>query len=560
METTYAQMNATEPDLDSLGQAYDDLNRDFDGATSGAERLSVVQRWDQIRREFGTWEALVGARFAQDTTCENAQTAKGRHSEIRPTITSMDVEFQKRLLASKHRPDLQQSLGSHAFDIWANDVSTFDPCIEQDLVSESKLSTEYTQLIASAKINFRGETLNLAGLRKYTTDKDRSVRKEALAATYGFLEGVGGDVDRIFDELVGLRHDMALKMGCENFVELGYRRMSRLDYGRSDVATFRREVLRQVVPLVAQLRGLQAERLGIDKVMGWDAGLYAKDGNPKPHGDHDWMLKQAQLMFDDLDPRIGKFFAMMVRRELLDLKTREGKAGGGFCTYFADYGVPFVFANFNGTDGDVRVFTHEIGHAFQGFSSSDDRLLDCVWPSYDAAEIHSMSLEFLTYPQMDKFFAEEAGEFRWNHLAGALAFLPYGVAGDHFQHLIYEEPKASPARRHEMWRQMESKYMPDLDWGDIGYAAKGGRWQFQGHYFGAPFYYIDYTLAQTCAMQFWLACEEDQAAALERYVGLCKLGGNAPFQTLVAQAGLTSPFEEGCLDRVVQRAAQALFS
>ena len=163
---------------------------------------------------------------------------------------------------------------------------------------------------------------------------------------------------------------------------------------------------------------------------------------------------------------------MMVRRELLDLKTREGKAGGGFCTYFADYGVPFVFANFNGTDGDVRVFTHEIGHAFQGFSSSDDRLLDCVWPSYDAAEIHSMSLEFLTYPQMDKFFEEEADGFRWNHLAGALTFLPYGVAGDHFQHLVYENPEATPEERHGMWRSMEQKYMPDLDWGDIGYAAR----------------------------------------------------------------------------------------
>ena len=32
-------------------------------------------------------------------------------------------------------------------------------------------------------------------------------------------------------------------------------------------------------------------------------------------------------------------------------------------------GVPFIFANFNGTAGDARVFTHEMGHAYQGFSS-----------------------------------------------------------------------------------------------------------------------------------------------------------------------------------------------
>ncbi|MEE2836448.1 MAG: M3 family oligoendopeptidase [Myxococcota bacterium] len=559
METRYPQMHSPDPDLNAIADAYDTLNKDFDRATLQGDRIAAVQRWDGLRRTFGTWEALVGARFAQNTQDEATAAAKTRHSEIRPTITNLNVEFQKRLLSSPHRDELEAQFGSHAFAVWENDVSTFDPCIEEDLVAESKLSTAYTKLIASAKIPFRGETLNLAGLRKYTTDTDRDTRRAALGATYGFLEEHGAEVDRIFDELVRLRHGMARKMGCENFIELGYRRMQRIDYTRDDVATYRGEVLKQVVPLVKQLRTLQAQRLGVDKVMAWDAGLYAPSGNPKPHGDHDWMLKQAQLMFDELDPRIGEFFAMMVRRELLDLKTREGKAGGGFCTYFADYGVPFVFANFNGTDGDVRVFTHEIGHAFQGFSSSDDRLLDCVWPSYDAAEIHSMSLEFLTYPQMDKFFEEEADGFRWNHLAGALTFLPYGVAGDHFQHLVYENPDATPEERHGMWRSMEQKYMPDLDWGDIDYAAKGSRWQFQGHYFGMPFYYIDYTLAQTCAMQFWLACEEDQGAALERYVNLCKLGGNAPFQTLVAQAGLISPFTEGCLDRVVQRAAKALF-
>ena len=33
--------------------------------------------------------------------------------------------------------------------------------------------------------------------------------------------------------------------------------------------------------------------------------------------------------------------------------------------------MPFIFANFNGTKGDVEVFTHEIGHAFQNWSSRD---------------------------------------------------------------------------------------------------------------------------------------------------------------------------------------------
>jgi M3 family oligoendopeptidase len=370
--------------------------------------------------------------------------------------------------------------------------------------------------------------------------------------------GANGDVlDRIFDDLVRLRTSMAGQLGLADFTELGYRRMCRVDYDRSDVEGLRAAVREHVVPFTAEIRRRQAEALGVDRLMAWDESVHDTVGNPQPLGDHDWMLARAAEMFDAMGD-LGPFFRRMQAGGFLDLADRKGKAGGGFCTSFPTDGMPFVFANFNGTKGDVEVFSHEMGHAFQNYESRKLALTDYLWPTYESAEIHSMSLEFLTWPHMERFFGDDADRFRRVHLAEALLFLPYGTAVDHFQHEIYARPTMSAAERHELWRSMEQTYMPWRDWGDLAYPAKGGRWQHQRHIYLAPFYYIDYVLAETCALQFWVRSERDRDAAMADYVALCRRGGEAPFRSLVASAGLTSPFEEGCLAEVVEAARAVL--
>ena len=185
--------------------------------------------------------------------------------------------------------------------------------------------------------------------------------------------------------------------------------------------------------------------------------------------------------------------------------------------------------------------------------------IDYLWPTAEACEIHSMGLEFLTWPQMDRFFGSGDGDrFRAIHLEESLLFLPYGVAIDHFQHKVYENPDATPAERHAMWQEMERTYLPWRDYGDLARPGEGGFWQVQLHVYRYPFYYIDYTLAQTCALQFWKRSEEDFAEAMEAYVALCRRGGEAPFQELVKGAGLISPFEPGCLSDVVTHARERM--
>lgn len=554
----FHDIDVPNPAFDDVSAEYDALFGAFDSAADKDARLAAVHDWDQLRRRLSTWDALVHLRFEQDTRDEQAKQNRDYADELRPKTTELAVKMMRRLVESEHRGEIAERYGPTALALWESEVLTYDPAIEAEMVAEAKLGAGYTELLAAAEFDFQGEKFNLSTLVKFRQDPGRQTRHDTEKLLWSWFDEHGERLDIIFDRLVQLRTLMAQKLGFASYIELGYKRMNRIDYGREQVEFYRQQVREHLVPLCTEIYEQQRHRLGLDKLYAYDEGIFDPVGNPRPQGDHDWMIERAQEMFDALGGGLGEFFRIMVDSHLLDLKSREGKAGGGFCTDLSTYGVPFIFANFNGTKSDVEVFTHEMGHAFQCYTSRHQPLLDYLWPTYESCEIHSMSLEFLTWPQMEKFFGDDGERFRKIHLAQSLLFLPYGVAVDHFQHLVYEEPQATPSERHAMWHQMERTYLPHRDWHDMPYPAKGGRWQHQRHIYLAPFYYIDYTLAQCCALQFWLRAEESFEAAMQDYVALCRRGGEAPFQELAKGAGLKSPFEEGCLVDVVSRARKVL--
>ena len=522
-------------------------------------RPAALAAWDAARRRYDTWSALVHLRFAQNTADPAAIADRDYADALAPEATELEVAIKRRLLADPDRAGLEAAAGAHAVRLWECDIATFDPAIKTDLEEESRLSARYTSLLASASIDIGGGSVNLSGLAPFAEDPDRAVRHEAEQKRWAFFAANGAELDAIYAGLVTVRHRMATKLGYATYTPLGYKRLRRVDYGPDDVARYRDQVREHVVPLVAKLLEQRRVTFGWDRLRFWDEALVDPAGNPRPAGDPDFLMAQAQTMFDRMDPRLGAFYRLMQQGGFLDLLNRPGKAGGGFCTSFPSAGVPYIFANFTGTHHDIGVFTHEMGHAFQNWESRTQPNIDYLWPTMEAAEIDSMALEFLTYPHMDLMVGPEAAaRFRRMHLIGALAFLPYGVCVDHFQHEVYANPTATPAERHAMWARLEKLYMPWTDYGDLAYPAMGGRWQAKQHIYGTAFYYIDYTLAQCCAMQFWVRSRRDPAAAMDGYAALCARGGSAPFGELVRSAGLVSPFADGALADVAREAAAVL--
>ncbi|NMA66337.1 MAG: M3 family oligoendopeptidase, partial [Clostridiaceae bacterium] len=243
----------------------------------------------------------------------------------------------------------------------------------------------------------------------------------------------------------------------------------------------------------------------------------------------------------------------MLENQLFDVLSKKGKANGGYCDFLPLYKSPFVFANFNGTSGDIDVLTHECGHAFQAWLTRDMEIYDHTSIGMETAEVHSMSMEFFTGKWMQLFFGEDTDKYLYMHLTSAITFIPYGCMVDEFQHIIYENPDLSPLERKNVWKELEKQYKPHLNYEDDLFFGKGGYWQRQAHIYERPFYYIDYCLAQTCALQYKLKLEKDFKSAWNSYLDLCKKGGKLKFTKLIKEADLISPFDNNCIKFISEK-------
>jgi M3 family oligoendopeptidase len=550
---TFTEFQYTRPDLEQLSHKFKEALAIFNQAKTAEEQRSALKAINQLRKSYESMRDLAHVRFTNNTVDTFYKAENDFYNSKNPVFEGLTNELYDAMLKATFRKELEAAFGSHIFNLAEKAIKVYTPEIQDDLVEENKLGSEYTSLLASAEVEFQGKKHNLSMMGAYMSSPDRAIRQEAARVRWQFFADNEEQLDRIFDDLVKVRTRIAKKLGYENFVQLGYDRMLRTEYSATEVDTFRRQIEKHMVPLASSLRQKQQQLLGLDTLYDYDEPLKFIEGNPEPMGDPRWIIDRGQEMYNKLSKETGDFYRFMDERDLMDLETRPGKAPGGYCTYLENFDVPYIFANFNGTKGDIFVLTHEAGHAFQVFSSRGQEIPEYQWPTMEACEIHSMSMEFFTRSYMDLFFGKKADEYRFAHLFESIAFLPYGSAVDEFQHLVYEQPELSPQARRQAWRAIEEKYLPHRVYNDNPYLEQGGWWQAQRHIFRSPFYYIDYVLAQLCAFQFWFLEMEDHELGLERYVKLCKAGGTKPFLSLVDFAGLESPFEPKVIEKIAER-------
>ncbi|WP_097150297.1 M3 family oligoendopeptidase [Ureibacillus acetophenoni] len=549
---TFKEYQYTRPELEALTKEFRLLIEQFKNADSVEAQIKAIEEINKVRNDYGTQATLVYVRASIDTNDEFYQKERDYFDEISPQFEEVIFEYYQELVKSPFRKQLEEKWGTQLFALAENQIKSFSPEIIELLQKENKLVSEYNKLVASAQIEFDGKTLTLAQLAPYGESTDREVRKKALFARFDFFKENGEKFDEIYDSLVKLRHQIATTLGYKNYVELGYINMNRVDYNAEMVKNFRDQVKEFIVPVATKLYERQAKRIGVEDFKYYDEGLNFLTGNANPKGDAAWIIENGKKMYEELSPETGEFINYMVEHDLMDLEAKKGKESGGYCTFIENYNSPFIFSNFNGTSGDIDVLTHEAGHAFQVYSSRNIGVPEYLWPTYESCEIHSMSMEFFTWPWMDLFFKEETEKYKFTHLTSGLLFLPYGVAVDEFQHVVYENPNMTPAERKQAWKEIEEKYLPHRDYDGYDYLEQGGFWQRQGHIYSSPFYYIDYTLAQVCAFQFWKRSRENFADAWKDYLHLCGLGGSMSFTNLVKEAGLISPFEDGSVESIIQ--------
>ena len=552
----FTEMPYTRPDMEAAKTEVATLTARLTEASDYATAKAIFLEYQTAQKHLMTLCTLAEIRQSIDTRDEFYDTEVKYINAAMPEVQQYAQGFTAALLSSPFRADFEAEYGDLLFVNAEIALKSFSPEIIPEMQAEADLTMAYQKLIASAQIPFEGGTYTLSQLTPFKTDPDDARRLAAWKAEGQWYKDNQAELDRIYDELTHLRDTMGKKLGYEGYTTLGYYRMGRNCYTEADVKKFRAAVVKYLVPVADAIYRAQAERLGKTYPMSFaDNALMFRSGNPRPAGTAEDILKQGDKFYDELSPETSEFFRTMRAQELLDVLSTEGKAGGGYCTGIPDYEVPFIFANFNGTQGDVEVVTHEAGHAFACWMNRDRIPMDYMWPSMEACEVHSMSMEFFAWPWAEGFFGEDTRKFLYSHLAGALTFIPYGTMVDHFQHEVYAKPDMTPAERHGVWKELLGVYMPwvKLD-GEIPFYAEGEGWQRQQHIYNSPFYYIDYCLAQTVALRFWAMIQNDLSDAWAHYMAYTKEGGSKTFTDLLKHAGLDTPFDEACLRAVCEEA------
>ena len=539
------------PNYEEIKESFLDLVNKIKSAYNYKEQYKYIMELNNIRKHIETMSTLASIRNSINTADEFYEKETNYWDEHGPLYTELNSDFYKAIVNSKFKEEIINDFSEQFYKICEYSLKSFSPEIIPQLQEENKLMSRYTKLLASAKINFKGEDLNLSGLYKYMLSQDRSERIEASKAYYNYFEKHEEEFDEIYDNLVKVRHDIAKKLGFSNFTELGYIRMHRTDYNPEMVVNLRRQILEYIVPLCNKLYEKQAKRLNLNKLTYIDENLEFLDGNATIKGDSAYIIENGIKMYKELSKETKEFFDFMLENNLMDLETKHNKSAGGYCTYIPDYKAPFIFSNFNGTSEDMDVLTHEAGHAFQLFMSRYIDMQEINFPTLDSCEIHSMSMEFITYPWMENFFKEDTDKYKFAHLCSAIKFLPYGVVVDEFQHIVYDNPNMTKDERKTVWRNLEKKYLPHRDYEDNKILEKGCWFFKQGHIFKDPFYYIDYVLAQICAFQFLKKMEENREEGWEDYLRICKVGGTQSFLQIVKTGKLISPFDDNCIKFII---------
>ncbi len=461
--------------------AFDRFEVAFGAATNAEEVIEAKKIIDEMSIEYETASALSYNRFSLDTNSEFYQAEMAYYDEVGPLFADILTKVADMMLTSPYRKDLEKLMNPRIFLGYEVAKKSFAPCITEDMQKENAVVTEYTKFMSAMKVEIDGEVMPLSVARGKLEDTDRSVRQRAAVAIDKALAENGEVLDKFYDDLVAIRHTMAQKMGYKNYVELGYYRMGRLDYNAETVAVFRENVAKDLVPVISAIKEEVARKLGVATVAFFDNDIFTAGEAPAPKLSKEGMFAAAAEMYDDMHPEVGAFMASMQENEAFDVDAREGKWGGGYCTTFPKYKQPFILANFNGSSGDVDVLTHEFGHALADYFLFKEGNMDVGIGGMETAECHSMSMEFFSWRYMDKFFGNQTENYFYKHLLSSLCFIPYGVAVDEFQHIVYEHPEYTPAQRKGVWRDLEAKYRPHLDYTGLPYLAEGTRWQYQMH-------------------------------------------------------------------------------
>ena len=465
-------------------------------------------------------------------------------TEILPPLHEVRVNLARRVI------DFADVLPELALFIreLRTDVEIFRAENLPRMAALEDMEATYDKISGGLTVDWNGEQKTVPELQPFMLERDRGIREKAFRLGANAYLEKKDEISSLFHEMVKIRHALARAAGFDNYRDYAFAAKYRFDYTPADCMRFHDSVERAVLPAIRRLREARRRELGVDSLRPWDLQVHpTRSLRLIPFTSTQEFLAGTARIFDRIDAELATFFRRMMEHKLLDLESRQGKAPGGYCTRLPQRGEPFIFMNAVGVHDDVNTLTHESGHAFHAFLTQHIQYMWCRPTGHEAAELASMSMELLAAPHLAKptgFYSPmDAADAQIEHLEDILVGLPHIACVDAFQHWIYTTGiDASPADRDAKWLELRARFEPEVDYSGLE-PQRLTRWYRQSHIHTAPFYYIEYGLAQLAALQVWRRSRRNTAEALAGYKAALSLGGTRTLPEIFATAGASLVFD-----------------
>lgn len=537
------------PDPAKVKETYENLTPQVQNATTADAQIAAVDQVMALRKELFSMRELVKIRYAQNTSEPFYRGEDAFWASFNPVWTAMDLSFLDVLRNSPFCAALEEKYGKQTFTIIDHEHAVFSDDIVEEIKQENTLISESIRLSAGNVILDGKEQPYPAAVALFSST-DRAQRQKGFAAYEDFFVKRAADFDRVFYDLIKVRQAQAKKLGFASYVDMSFRIRQRVRYTLQDVRKLREEVKEYVVPVNTEIRRMQRERLGLEKLYFYDEEIMFPSLPRLEFKGEDAIKEITRTAMKNLGKEADEYYSFLMDRELLDLYARPNKALGGMTYYVPKYASPMIETNFSDIPYDVNVYAHELGHGFQAYRTPVPEAMELFYPGSDTMEVHAMSMEFFFWKNYDLYFDGDLRKQKYTHLASVLQTLAWCCIIDEFQDIVYSREDYTPEDYKEIWKKLEKEYLPHRYYGEDSFFNQGTFWYKQLHLFQTPFYYIDYALAQTSAIQFFMKDNEDHETAWQAYLKLCQVGGNAPYLDAIAMCGISSPFEDGLIERL----------
>lgn len=466
-------------------------------------------------------------------------------TEIEPKISPLNNELNKKLVENPYT----EQLGQQKYFVYLRGIRKALELFREEnipLFTELQVKQQQYQAVTGAmSVELNGKEYTLEQASNFLKDTDRNVRQDAWKTIQQRRLVAKDELNILFDELVKLRHQVALNAGFENYRDYMFQALGRFDYTPKDCYDFAEAIEKEVVPILREQAEKRREALNLAELKPWDLEV-STTGKPalKPFQNGEELIDKSITCFNKINPLLGEKLAIMKANNLFDVESRMGKAPGGYNYPLAETGAPFIFMNSANSLRDLTTMVHEGGHAIHTFLTANLELNDFKHCPSEVAELASMSMELISMDKWSVYFDKEEDLIRAKkeQLTDVLKTLPWVAVIDQFQHWIYTNPDHNAADREEAFKHIYTRFGAGFaDW--TGYETQFGNvWQKQLHLFEVPFYYIEYAIAQLGAIAVWKNYKENPQKGLQQYLDALALGYTKPMNEIYETAGIKFDF------------------